>query len=297
VMVNINDLADETIQRIFSHLNLASLERAKQVSLRWKDLVTRASTLHGRDDWQLVGSARVAEDGVLHLTGLGSHSRGGVICKAIVEAKDEIRLSFQIYAGEGLRGYCADGISFFVLDGSKHDGISIGNSGGSLGYVRIPSAVLGVGFDEWGNFTRACEGHDGAKENKDLQWTVCLRGEGHVTKGYNYITHKKIPEWYNMWTNVTIELRIDRSQQGTMSLEMENEKIQKVKVFENVALNQKLPPQLAFGFAASTGDLVNKHYVRNVNVQFSFYGEKIDSTVGKHTTFHLMKMGINTIIV
>jgi len=287
--VHINDLADETLQRIFSHLNLATLERAKQVSLRWEDLVTRASTLHGRDDWQLVGSARVAEDGVLHLTELVMQSRGGVICKAIIEAKDEIRLSFQIYAGEGRQSYCADGISFFVLDGSKHDGYSIGHPGGCLGYVRIPHAVLGVGFDEWGNFTRACEGHDGAEENKNLQWTVCIRGSGNIFQGYNYITHKKVPEWYNVWTNVTIVLRIDRSQQGTLSMEMENEKIQKIQVFENVALNQKLPPQLAFGFAASTGDLVNKHYVRNVHVQFSFYGEKIDTTVGNHSTFHQPK--------
>jgi len=297
-LVCINDLLNELLQKIFSHLNLVGLARAKRVCKCWLDLVTRASTLQGRNDWQLIGATRVTGDGELHLTELTRRSKGGAIFKAIVEARDEIRLSFQIYSGEGrsvnpIRKWCGDGISLFVVDGSKHDGNTIGPFGSSLGYTQmystagLPHAVIGMGFDEWGNFTRQCEGHDGpVTPEEEMAWTVCLRGPGHGTRGYKYMTHKKVPEWYNVWTTVVIEMIIDKSHHGALNLTMENPNMQKLQVFENIKLPQKVPPKLAFGFASATGEAVNKHYVRNVHIQFSFYGEKIDATVGSHTTFH-----------
>jgi len=50
------------------------------------------------------------------------------------------------YGGDG-----ADGISFFVKDGSKTD-LTVGKPGGNLGYKGIPGALFGIGFDSYGNW-------------------------------------------------------------------------------------------------------------------------------------------------
>jgi len=65
------------------------------------------------------------------------------------------------YGGDGLSGHGADGMSFFLVDGSKDPQVA-GGSGGSLGYScsnRNPTydglvgGYLGIGIDEYGNFT------------------------------------------------------------------------------------------------------------------------------------------------
>ncbi len=63
----------------------------------------------------------------------------------------------------------ADGLSFFLFDGAS-SGFTPGGSGGSLGYTGMPNAYLGVGLDEWGNFSDG-NGGPGSAPN-----SVAVRG-------------------------------------------------------------------------------------------------------------------------
>ena len=76
------------------------------------------------------------------------------------------------YGGDG-----ADGISFFVKDGSQTD-LTVGIPGGGLGYKGIHGALFGVGFDSFGNWLNssqkdaACAGNSTGEVKK----TLAVRG-------------------------------------------------------------------------------------------------------------------------
>jgi len=90
----------------------------------------------------------------------------------------------------------ADGVSFFLVDGSTNL-TKPGAAGGSLGYAQqtrvdgVAGGYLGVGLDEWGNFTNDGEGrgagcptgsaYAGGVLHKN--W-VGVRGPGDGTNGY-----------------------------------------------------------------------------------------------------------------
>ena len=66
-----------------------------------------------------------------------------------------VQFDYATWGGTG-----ADGLAFFLYDGSTSSGsFHAGASGGSLGYAScnstpgLSNAYIGVGFDEFGNFT------------------------------------------------------------------------------------------------------------------------------------------------
>jgi hypothetical protein len=93
----------------------------------------------------------------------------------------------------------ADGLTFFLRKGSESSNAT-GYLGGSLGYAPYPSGshvglaggLVGVGFDQWGNFTDPntdgtdCSGlgqaAPGIQDN-----TIGIRGPGTGTTGYCYL--------------------------------------------------------------------------------------------------------------
>jgi len=93
----------------------------------------------------------------------------------------------------------ADGLTFFLRKGSESSNAA-GYLGGSLGYAPFPGGshvglaggLLGVGFDQWGNFTDTstdgtnCAGlgqaAPGIQDN-----TIGIRGPGTGTTGYCYL--------------------------------------------------------------------------------------------------------------
>jgi hypothetical protein len=89
----------------------------------------------------------------------------------------------------------ADGVSFFLADGSKPL-TTPGGFGGSLGYAQttepfpvdgILGGYLGVGFDEFGNFGNNLEGRGAGCSQPDSGFYpnyVTLRGPGSGQTGY-----------------------------------------------------------------------------------------------------------------
>lgn len=96
----------------------------------------------------------------------------------------------------------ADGVSFFLADGSKPL-TTPGGFGGSLGYAQttdpfpvdgILDGYLGVGFDEYGNFGNNLEGRGGGCNQPESGFYpnyVTLRGPGrllHPRSGQCFLT-------------------------------------------------------------------------------------------------------------
>ncbi|QET06012.1 MULTISPECIES: pilus assembly protein [Cupriavidus] len=96
----------------------------------------------------------------------GDGQRGAVLSKFTFPNHDGIELAFTTvtYGGDGHDRTGADGISFFLADGSLPP--SIGAPGGALGYScgngssendGVAGAYLGIGIDEYGNFSNSRE--------------------------------------------------------------------------------------------------------------------------------------------
>lgn len=117
-------------------------------------------------NWHTGGSAFLtasngtdtAGNGWLRLTSASTTQFGYAIDDTAFPSSNGILVDFD-YATYGGTG--ADGLSFFLYDGSTpFDGtFHVGAAGGSLGYAPcstntgVPNAYIGVGFDEFGNFT------------------------------------------------------------------------------------------------------------------------------------------------
>jgi hypothetical protein len=55
-------------------------------------------------------------------------------------------------------GCRADGLAFAIFNGSQALPSSYGKTGGNLGYVGLANAYLGIGLDEYGNFSSVVSG-------------------------------------------------------------------------------------------------------------------------------------------
>lgn len=102
-------------------------------------------------------------------TGNGGNQTGAVVSNFTFPSSQGLQVTFSTvtYGGDGGSGTGADGITFFLLDGGTTSAPnatppSAGGLGGSLGYScsninstydGIQNGYLGVGVDEYGNFT------------------------------------------------------------------------------------------------------------------------------------------------
>ena len=86
--------------------------------------------------------------GALYLTSNDNQQAGTMLYNQALPTAGGLNISFYQaqYGGTG-----ADGISFFVKDGTKTD-LTVGQPGGNLGYKGIPGALFAVGFDSYGNW-------------------------------------------------------------------------------------------------------------------------------------------------
>lgn len=191
-----------------------------------------------------------------------------------------INFDFYAYGGTG-----ADGIAFSLLDGSTSP-IRPGGLGGSLGYAPTISGALqpgivggyvGIGFDEFGNFSNASEGRTGGiGQTPD---SIAVRGS--VATNYAYLvgTPTLPTSLDNSGAGATLEnsrrnAQIDITPTGLLSVKVDlNSDGDYVDAGENaidnfnlVGVNGALPATFRFGFAASTGNSTNNHAIGNFKV-------------------------------
>jgi Bacterial lectin len=172
--------------------------------------------------------------------------------------------------GLGKRG--GDGITFFLINGAASPAAA-GDTGGSLGYRNLPGAVIGLGFDEFGNFSDPkWGGIGGPGERPD---SVVLRGAD--STGYQYIAGVRSP--FPLAADSATK-RDGAKRHVTIELSTRNELSVFVNYFNGkgarrvigpINLNTikgqpQLPPTIKFGFAAATGFATAFHDVQGMSV-------------------------------
>jgi len=148
--------------------------------------------------WNLSGSATLTSGGVdpagagwLRLTSTANNQAGSAIYNTAFSSSDGVRATFT-YATYGGSG--ADGISFYLIDGATA-APTVGAAGGSLGYSwwntnpfqnGVTNGYVGIGFDEWGNFSHSDFGACGAGACPGrVANSVTIRGSGNLNTGFN----------------------------------------------------------------------------------------------------------------
>ncbi|MBC8053218.1 MAG: tandem-95 repeat protein [Sphingobacteriaceae bacterium] len=123
----------------------------------------------------------------------------------------KIEFEYFTYGGPALQQGSADGITFFLYDASVTDAdFKIGGFGGSLGYAQyqkssdptptagVTGGYLGIGLDEYGNFSNPIELRSGGDGFRPSSVTLRGRGTGFTEnipnssiKNYRYLTHRE----------------------------------------------------------------------------------------------------------
>jgi outer membrane protein OmpA-like peptidoglycan-associated protein len=172
------------------------------------------------------------------------------------------------YADWGGSG--ADGLTFFLFNGATSEAeFHPGQPGGSLGYAPcnnpnngLTNAYVGVGFDEYGNFTnlKPICGLDGEAFDPNH---VSVRGsEG---EAYKLLTT----------TSTAESLRAERAQARRVTIAITPTRKLSVYIrfpdgtYQRVTQNFQLPAApatLKFGYVASTGALNDDHEIRQARV-------------------------------
>lgn len=232
-----------------------------------------------RTSGTLTGSAKL-DNGWLRLTGAEKDQAGAWQMNESFSSGLGIAAEFT-YATHGGNNHCfftcngyGDGLTMFLSDGAAPQGT--GGTGGGLGYVGLPRAVLGVGFDEYGNFS---EGQGGPGR---MPWNIVLRGggtkdeQGKLT-GYTYATGKLTPggkiegvdreKYRTARVGVVPEngkLLVSVSSNSGPGTPME-------KVIDRVDIatltgQPALPKTLRIGFSGGTGGATNNHDIGQVKV-------------------------------
>ena len=193
-----------------------------------------------------------------------------------------VTFDFFSYGGSGGNsgGTGGDGFSFSLIDGSKSL-ITPGGFGGSLGYAQrntdpksgITGGYLGIGFDEFGNFSSGTEGRVGGNAGGKVPDAVAVRGS--EATNYKFLTGTStlamsldVPAAQGgTQANARKHAKIDLSPAGQLTVQVDlnndnvfepNEKLINYNVITE-GQNGALPATLKFGFAGSTGVATNIH--------------------------------------
>jgi gliding motility-associated-like protein len=130
--------------------------------------------------------------GYLRLTSNTNNQAGFARNTTAFPTANGLSISFDYftYGGSG-----ADGLAFFLYDATVNP-FSIGGFGGSLGYAQsstspgVSKAFLGLGIDEFGNFSNPTAGRQGGPGQRPS--SVALRGDGNSSTlnatNYEYLT-------------------------------------------------------------------------------------------------------------
>ncbi len=218
-------------------------------------------------------NGNVAGDGWLRLTDTGGNEATSAYYNTAFTAANATvyaKFDYESYGGTG-----ADGITFFLFDGSVP--FSVGANGGSIGYAQktgvngLAGGYLGVGLDEYGNFSSASEGRVGGYNGTTglVPDAIAVRGPGTGTSGYAYLggtntLAQSIDTATRPIQTNTVQILISATNQLTVTLQQGG--VAPQTVLQMDLSGYARPDTLKFGFASGTGGSTNFHDVRNLNV-------------------------------
>ncbi|MDO4723372.1 MAG: IPTL-CTERM sorting domain-containing protein [Comamonadaceae bacterium] len=239
-------------------------------------------------------------EGWLRLTKAAQAQAGTALYKQAFSSSKGVDVSFQ-YATWGTNsGRGGDGFTFYLIDGAEADPV-VGARGGSLGYswgnygAGVKSGYVGIGFDEYGNFSHptfgVCEVGANVTECARQQHRVAVRGSGHLlgfapgdaqnkTTGFKLL-HNKMPTMPPPDTTIftgnrdgakNVRIVITPAPEVKLTVILEGQTI-----VDQLPLTQAngapvdgmaaLPSTFKMGFSSSTGGAINHHEIRNLTVR------------------------------
>ncbi|MBW3587324.1 MAG: DUF11 domain-containing protein, partial [Cyanobacteria bacterium 0813] len=231
----------------------------------------------------------------MRLTSNAFNQAAFVIYNNPISATEGLKITFDFFAynrgtvpapDRSLLG--ADGISFFLIDGTATP-TEAGGFGGSLGYAQntntpvspgISGGYLGIGLDEFGNFSNNNAGRVGGPGQRPD--SIGIRGSQRTS--YNFLSTTSVAIGIdNKDTTIrtaakrTVQITLFPTNPATPSRLTVGFDLNGNGIFEagetpitisNLAtLNGEVPRTFKFGFAASTGGNTNIHEVNNVIVE------------------------------
>ncbi|MGA4843654.1 hypothetical protein [Streptomyces sp. G45] len=239
---------------------------------------------NGNDLGTATGSATYT-DGWLRLTPAQANKAGSWQMKDSFSTSLGIvaEFTYATYGGTTYSGRRGDGLALFLADGSAP--IGTGATGGALGYAcssllfgcynnGVPGAFLGIGIDEFGNFSsnQVAASGPGTQPNK-----IVLRGGGNGTSGYHYGTAADGPGG-TVETGSRAEYRTVRvavhPEGGRLLVSVWSDSgpgTPLTKVISDfdvstVSGQPALPPTLRVGFSAGTGGATNNHEIGDLTI-------------------------------
>lgn len=240
--------------------------------------------------WTTAGSTAF-DSGWLRLTPAQNGMAGTAIMDDPFPSDRGIAVEFDYaaYGGTTFNGSRGDGMTLFLLDGTASSS-TVGAPGAGLGYACISFDVpgpcqrdgvtggyLGVGIDEFGNFSSLAGNNTGPGSRPNQ---IVVRGSGTGTAGFRYLTGAPGPGGTVETgsragfrrvllalspVNDTLVLNVWSSGNGGQGW---FHVVTDVDV-ERATGQDPLPPTLKLGFSASTGLATDIHEIRDVRVDVS----------------------------
>jgi hypothetical protein len=220
-----------------------------------------------------------AGNGALRLTTTAPQQAGFILYNAPISTSGGLTIEFDLaaYGGSG-----ADGITFFLVDGSATPALS-GAPGGSLGYATtrysdhpgLSGGYVAIGYDEFGGFSDPGNSAPGGPGNRPD--SIAVRGS--AQNQYKYLTGTTTggidnPASNATRANSTRRTKIDITSAGNLSVSIDLNGDQDysdpgeaaIQNYNLATTNGALPSTVKFGFTASNGDQTNIHEIRNLTV-------------------------------
>ena len=216
--------------------------------------------------------------GMTMTTSSGNESTYAYDPTSFSSANATIAAKFTYTASNG-SAPAADGITFFLADAGvvAGSGFSPGAFGGSLGYAQkdanaappngvsgLNGGYLGVGIDEYGNYSNPTEGRIGGPGQEANN--VAVRGPGSGQNGYNYLggTTGGLPNFSAPTTgsvSTNFEMTLSATNQLIMYMQ---ENGTYTPIFTADLSNYTRPSNLILGFTGSTGGDNSTQQIANV---------------------------------
>ena len=212
--------------------------------------------------------------GALRLTGNSKNETGFALYQHPLTTGKGANIQFDMYQYKALKKAGADGISFFLVDGTDSPA-KPGQYGGALGYAGtsaskpgLQGGVVGVGFDEYGNFSVAGDMHVGGTK-APVPDAVVARGAEATQYAYLDGHKSAVTFWFDTKTNradAKVHVEIEISPANAMTVYLGGKEVLGPLDLGSLKNQPKLPATFKFGFAASTGAAAAIHEISGLTI-------------------------------
>ncbi|WP_460370322.1 L-type lectin family protein, partial [Actinocorallia lasiicapitis] len=229
-------------------------------------------------------------DGALRLTDTAQDRSAYAVYQDPLKSGSGTDIEFDMYmynptvaTAAGNRPISADGISFFLIDGAKNV-TKAGEDGGRLGYSKLEGAIVGIGFDEFGNFSNSAYFPKDKPARPNQPNHIVVRGD--EAGGYRYLTsdpagengkgvHRLADADATSRGKAARHVRIRLSDENVLTVDVTYDQgqptartVREIDRFDlaNIPGQDALPPTFKFGFGAATGTFTDYHEIKNLRI-------------------------------